>query len=212
MKMPSSIPSPLRRLAGVALALPLLAVLVAAPVAADLERGHKGHVGYHALVDTEANAGARCIYRTVVERESGDPAHPIYWEGRLRRLEVNPPIMRTALAATQKVGWRFIIQRAKDGGTFERVYRSPVQVQRLRVNRESSFLPMGVDLRVPKASRHENRHEYRVMVKMFWYGADGSVSGSALHQLSWYELVIRGKTQRTWIPTCDAWSSWYLNP
>jgi hypothetical protein len=196
----------LRRILGAALTAPLVAMLFAAPVSADIERGHKGHVGYHALVDTQADAGARCIYRTVSQ-----PGAEIYI-GRLGRLHVNPPKMRTALATTQKVGWRFIIQRAKDNGAFTRIYRSPIQVQRLRVNRESSFVPMGTDVTVPKASRHENRHTYRVMVKMFWYASDGTVSGGALHQLSWYELVLRGETERTWTPTCDAWTSWYLDP
>jgi hypothetical protein len=202
----------LRRLLGAALTASLVVLLVAAPVSADLERGHKGHVGYHALVDTEAKAGARCVYRTISETASDYEPEWILWQGRLRRLEVKPPAVRTALAATQKVGWRFIIQRAKDDGAFKRVYRSPIQVQTLRVNRTSSFLPMGVNLTVPKGSRHENHHQYRVMVKMFWYGAGGTVSGSALHQVSWYELVLRGKTERTWIPTCDAWSSWHLVP
>ncbi|CAN5720099.1 hypothetical protein BH23CHL7_BH23CHL7_08610 [soil metagenome] len=72
-----------------------VATLVAAPVAADLELGHKGHVGYHALIDTQTKPGASCIYRTTTERDSDNEPGMIYWEGRLARLEVRPPVMRS---------------------------------------------------------------------------------------------------------------------
>jgi hypothetical protein len=200
----------LRRLLGAALTAPLVALLVAAPVAADVELGHKGHVGYHALVDTETKPGANCVYRTITERDSDYEPGMIYWEGRLARLEVKPPVMRSGRPYAQKVSWRFIVQRSKDGGTWKPVYRSPLQVRTVKPDRDARFLPMAVGITVPRASRHENHHQYRVLIKMAWYRPDGTVEGSARHQLSWYGLILRGQLVRTWIPNCDAWSAWLL--
>ncbi|CAN5720175.1 hypothetical protein BH23CHL7_BH23CHL7_08620 [soil metagenome] len=108
------------------------------------------------------------------------------------------------------MSWRFIVQRAKDGGTWTRVYRSPLQVTTAKPDRDARFLPMAMGITVRRASRHANHHQYRVLVKMAWYRPDGTVEGSARHQLSWYALVLRGQLERTWIPACDAWSSWLL--
>jgi hypothetical protein len=210
--------SPSRRRPGpvLAVAVAVLAVLLAAgPVFADIELGHRGHVGWHKLIDTEERAGASCIYKTLIEEPSGDSELTTYWEGRLKWVAVRPPKVR-AILGRQTVGWRFIVQRARpgtptvDSAAWKTTYRSPIQKARATDEQPAAFTSMGVAIRVPESSRTENNHIYRVIVKMFWFRSDGSVQGSARHLVSWYGLVIRGSTQRTWTPSCDAWSSWFL--
>ncbi len=97
-------------------------------------------------------------YRTITETDSDYDPGATYWEGRLKRLDVRPPRMRSAIAGLQKVGWRFIVQRSKDGGPWKVSYRSPIQVATARADSDARFLPMGVNVTVPAASRHENHH------------------------------------------------------
>src|SRR5688572_15756315 len=110
-------------------------MLAVAPVAADTELGHTGKVGAHSLQDTYTNGAAKCTYRTTFE---GGSSH--WW--RLRRIDVRPPRM-FAISGSQRVGWRFVVQRSQDQGPWQVVYRSPVQKATASVKSRAAFESMG---------------------------------------------------------------------
>jgi hypothetical protein len=185
--------------AGLAAAAVALAV---APVAADTELGHKGTVGQHSLRDTSSKGGVKCVFRTLSESN-------IHWEGGLARIDVRPPKMK-AVSGRQTVGWRFIVQRSKDHGPWKVTYRSPIQKAKATTTTLASFSKMSIKVNVPAASRHENRHFYRVNVKMFWYRSNGTVQGTARHRVDWYQDVIKGLTYWPEPGGCAAWSAWVV--
>ncbi len=39
---------------------------------------------------------------------------------------------------------------------------------------------------------------------MLWFARDGSITGSARHLVSYYELVLRGQVERIWTPVRSA--------
>ena len=183
----------------------------AGPVAADFEMGHKGKVGPHSVVDSADAASVRCNYKTVAEVDHPDDWY--VWRGKLTRLEVRPPRVRSVIG-TQRVGWRFIVQRAVNptstfSDAWKTTYRSAVQTATATDTKRARFTPMYVPVDVPRASA-ERSYGYRVMVKMFWYRADGSVQGTAKHLLSYYEIFFKEHVEVISPPWCDGRISYWL--
>ena len=162
----------------------LVAMLIAAsPVAADTELGHSGQVGQHSLRDTDVeHPGVACRSKTVASGPRG-------YERLLKRIEVRPPRMRS-VGSHQRVGWRFIVQRSPDQQVWKTTYRSPVQRATAYSGVNASFASMDVAVAVPEDSY--NDPFYRVRVTMFWYGADGTVTGSAKHAVDFYGTTVDG--------------------
>jgi hypothetical protein len=155
------------------------------PVAADTELGHSGQVGRHSLRDTDIeHSGVICQAETVVSGPSG-------YERILKRIEVRPPRMRST-GSPQRVGWRFIVQRSPefDEPVWTTTYKSPIQKAIAYSDVNASFTAMGVPVAVPADSY--NNPFYRVRVRMFWYRADDSVSGSARHGVNFYGTIVDG--------------------
>jgi hypothetical protein len=164
----------------------LVAIMAAGPAAADAELGHKGQVGAHYMRDTYSDGAAKCTYRTTFE---GSGSH--WW--KLRRIDVRPPRV-FAISGSQKVGWRFVIQRSEDQGPWQVAYRSPVQKATASVNTRAAFASMGSRVSVPPpSSQFDNHHFIRVVVKMIWYRADGSQRGSARHLVDFYREQLDGE-------------------
>src|SRR5688572_7664830 len=84
-------------------AVTVLAFAIGAqPAAAYRELGTSGSVGAHSLDDTKASPGADCRYRF----------SDIGTAWVLRRIMVHPPNVRAVPSqGSQKVGWRFTIDR-----------------------------------------------------------------------------------------------------
>lgn len=201
----------MRRSVLVALTSVLALALGAGPVAADFEWGHSGNVGRHTLVDSMETASVRCNYKTVSETDEPDDWY--VWRGKLTRLEVRPPKVRSILGK-QLVGWRFIVQRALNptstfNDPWQTTYRSAIQVATATDTRNARFTPMYVRLSVPPASE-ERIHAYRVLIKMFWYRADGTTQGTAKHLLSYYETFFKEHVERIGPPWCDGRISYLL--
>jgi hypothetical protein len=119
------------------------------------------------------------------------------WEIKLRRLLVMPP--KLDASSTQRVGWRFIVQRSK-GGVWTRVYRSPVQ----RALGDAAFTQMGVKVTVPAWPTGDSlrSHPYRVLIKAFWYRADGSIKATAKSVVDDYAVWIDGTFARSETGSC----------
>ena len=173
----------------------LLALIVAvAPVAADTEFGHSGIVGKHSLRDADLDhPGAACRYKNVAFGPRG-------WENLLKRIDVRPPRMRS-VGPSQRVGWRFIVQRSPvfDAQVWTTTYKSPIQKAMAYSGVNASFSAMGVKVSVPAGSYNEP--EYRVLVRMFWYASDGTVQGTARHRVDYYAIIVDGDRE-----------SWYGYP
>jgi hypothetical protein len=166
----------------------IIAVTAAGPVAADTELGHKGTVGQHSLRDNAEKGGIFCRYKALSEG-------PTSFEGKLNRIVVRPPKMRS-ISTSQRVGWRFIVQRSKDGGAWKRTFRSPIQKARAYSNTNASFSRMSVKVNVPPDGLSDEfiaSYSYRVIVKMIWYRPDGTQRGSARHMVNFAHDVLSGR-------------------
>jgi hypothetical protein len=190
----------------------LFALVAAGPVLADLEQGHTGTVGFHELRDG-SNGGAVCRYKQIVPSPSG-----YNYEAKLKRIDVRPPRVR-ASSGSQEVGWRFIVERRGYSGTWSPwvvTYRSPVQRDVTNTTTDASLTSMGVGVAVPTTSADDSPgYVYRVLVKMFWYGADGSTRGTALHLTEKYKKILGHVTGDATVfrerYPCEAWQAFVLN-
>ena len=165
----------------------LFAVVAAGPVAADLEQGHTGIVGFHELRDG-ANGGAVCRYKEVVPSPGG-----YQYEAELKWIDVRPPKMK-AVIGTQRVGWRFLIERRDFAGSpsdWFVVYRSSVQKATATADRNAGFAMMGTRVNVPADFYDDTPFSgFRVLVRMFWYDAAGNTEGTATHLVERYKSVL----------------------
>jgi hypothetical protein len=196
----------------------LLAVVAVGPVLADKEKGHTGTVGFHALRDSETKAGATCRYKGIYPSPGG-----FSYEGKLKYIQVRPPKVR-AISGTQVVGWRFIVQRQTihlDPVSYDpwvATYRSSIQKDTTNSSTNASFSRMGVDVHVPSSGEYDDpNYIYRVLVKMYWYAADGSIMGTATHLVEWYELIYKGwpayggsPPNDTYSDPCEGWDGWEI--
>ncbi|HUP83806.1 MAG TPA: hypothetical protein VM284_06420 [Candidatus Limnocylindria bacterium] len=144
----------------------LATMVVAAPAAAVSQSGFESKV--------------RCYNRTV----SGD----IGQELELRRLLVLPPTLYTKSASA---GWRFIVYRSSDGLDYTVRYRSPIQ----RAPSSSGFTSMGVPVAVPSVwpSPDPEAYPYRVVIKAFFYRADGSIKATSKSDVYEFRIWVDGE-------------------
>ncbi|HEY8135223.1 MAG TPA: hypothetical protein VIF08_04220, partial [Candidatus Limnocylindrales bacterium] len=143
---------------------------------------------------TTASAGvldygaiARCKY-AVTQSHNGT-----WTEALLKRIVVRPPTL-PAMTTMDSVGWRFVILRSLDRENTPYVitYRSPLQ----RAPRSADFTPMRHKLHVPAEADTPNGRSfvsYQVMLKFYWYKADGSLFTSAVYTMQNMDLVIAGE-------------------
>jgi hypothetical protein len=126
---------------------------------------------------------AQCRYKVTQGEE--------FWtEALLKKIAVQPPTIAKT-AGTTGVGWRFIVQRSLDRGNTPWVvtYRSPVQ----RASSSAGLTPMRVVVNVPADDQTPSGRDhvwYRVILKLFWYGAGGSVQNKVTHQMTDMHYVI----------------------
>lgn len=172
----------------VVLALIALAVL-AGPAATAAQAG---------VIDY--GAVANCRYRVTAEYQG------TWTKAVLKRIAVEPPTIAKT-AGTKSVGWRFLVQRSLDRGNTPWVvtYRSPIQ----RASSSAGLTPMRVGVSVPAEDQSPNGRDhiyYQVILKMFWYRADGSVQNKVTHVMNdmnvfvadeqWTDSVCQGAHQQ----------------
>jgi hypothetical protein len=130
---------------------------------------------------------ASCRYRITQEGSYGWTA------ARLKKIVVSPPTVAKK-DGTRTVGWRFIVQRSLDRTStpWRVTYRSPLQ----REGKSADFTPMRVGVTVPAERDTPNGQDhvwYRVVLKMFWYRADGSVQAKIKHVMYDMYVVVDGE-------------------
>jgi hypothetical protein len=138
-------------------------------VLAQKELGHHGKVGQHSL--NEANGDVVCHY---------DPG-----TANLTSISVRAPTMfardRTAGVDAQDVGWRIFVQRKLATETSFKVVKKSSTFKAPATDVDAaSFKSQTVTLTPPENS------SYRIVVKMTWYRADGSVAGWSKHRVEAY--------------------------
>lgn len=158
-----------------------LGMLVAvSPVVAATELGRSGVVGPHKVVDKQSYAGAACSYAQVAGRPNNLS---------LVQISVSSPHV-WAVSGEQLVGWNFSVQRRNFGlgftGKWSTRYTSPRFTEWATETREADFTYASVNVTVPGRANAESYFEYRVIVKLFWFGDNGSITGSARKLLLWY--------------------------
>jgi len=122
-------------------------------------------------------AVANCRYKVTAEYLG------TWTKAVLRRIAIDPPTIAKT-AGTKSVGWRFIVERSLDRGDTPWVvtYRSPIQ----RASSSAGLSRMRVGVSVPAEDQSPNGRDhiyYRVILKLFWYRADGSVQNKVSHQM-----------------------------
>jgi len=152
----------------------LVALVAAAPVAADTSIREVGTVGPHRLIDTIDRPGMAC---QMSQLPSG------YWI--MDGISVKPPRMR-GTRDSQRVAWQFIVERSATGPwNWEVVYRSPRQNATADIHTRARFSKMSVEV------SGSEFYWYRVRVKMFWYGPAG-LEGKATHGVDYYREGATG--------------------
>lgn len=198
-----------RRVASAVVSAALLTFVAVGPALADGELGHTGRVGQHSLRDSPLKSGATCAYKRVVPSPGG-----YHYEGRLKELTVRPPRVR-AIAGTQTVGWRFIVQLAAiqsnhSAGPWQSTYDSSIQTAVTDSTHNARLTAKSIGgVKVPTSSVDDGPpwYVYRVLVKMFWYWPDGRVQGTATHEVQYYRWVYGGGWTEP-NEECNAWVIW----
>jgi hypothetical protein len=173
-------------------AFAIISVLGSQPVLADTELGDTGKVGVHSLTDTHATPGAKCHYNA---------------SGRLKAIEVRPPNMEAAAQRTnQIVGWRVSVERRLDLGPWKTVYTSIRQTTSVGGSGDAGgFSSMTAPITLPANEGVNGAHEFRVVVKMFWYAKDDqTVNGTSRHRVDFYRNLLSNGDRSTDEGSCAA--------
>jgi len=171
-------------------AFALLCVFGSQVVLADTELGDTGKVGVHSLTDTHSTPGARCHYNA---------------SGKLKSIEVRPPNMQAFAGRTnQVVGWRFTVERRVDPGPWKTVYTSVRQTTSVGGSGDAGgFTSMTAPITLPP--NESGQHEFRVLVKMFWYAKDDqTVNGTSRHRVDFYRNLTSTGGRSTDEGACGA--------
>jgi hypothetical protein len=174
---------------------PLIAVasltIGATPASADTEISRTGNIGaFHVYDGEEGSNGAYCSYNS----NKGN---------RLRGIGTRAPDMWardvTPGEDTQAVAWRVIIKRQKPGAmALTTYYRSKTQRDTATDTTPAPFTHEGYGVGQPgfDFSKFWTPREpgegsrYWIFVRMFWYGSDGRLEGTATHRLDEYMWVL----------------------
>ena len=155
----------------------IIAALSSGSTFADTPLAHTGQVGQHSLNDVHDTPGVTCNY---------DANH------HLASIHVNAPNVfaynKTGGVDHQKVGWRFLVQYWNDNiaGT-STYYKSSISKSNATDTYEAALVSKNVPLTLP-----DDMKPYTVVVKMYWYNADGSISGTATNRVDWYYEHVDG--------------------
>lgn len=173
-------------------AFALLTVVGSQSVLADTELGDHGVVGTHSLSDTHSSPGVTCHYKFA----SGIGL------GKLKSITVQPPNMALATGRSQQIiGWSFTIQRRRQGEqdtVWKQVYRSIRQTTSIGGGDSGGFEPMSTSITLDPNEGVTGIHQFRVFVKMYWYGQNGStVNGWSKHRVDFYKGVMN--TGEHWV-------------
>ena len=158
-------------------------LMLAQPSLAFVRTGRTGTTGAHVVTDTVSLPGAVCAYRY-------NSTDDIY---KLRHISVYSPRMKAVPGmGSEKVGWRFIVQRQINGitnGPWLNRYTSPLWTITTTSSQYANFAQHeGVSVTVPFPYGGEGGANYRVLLKMTWFGHDGtSVLGTVSGRLEWYD-------------------------
>jgi hypothetical protein len=176
-----------KRLFSAWLAVVAMALALPGATLADTPISQVGVTGYYYLLDSYDNTGATCVYRTLYSGGN-------YWQGKLVRLNVDPPVVYGAHDYVQRVGWNFYVTR-QIGRRTTRTYTSPTQKGWASYGSLPNFYPKTVGVTVPKPLfAHDYR--YRVYISMFWYRADGTTEGLAVDRIDFFyrQSPMKGDT------------------
>jgi len=136
--------------------------------------------------------GAGVLCRYVIT----EPSDILGWTAaRLDKLVVSPPTVY-AQDGAQHVGWRFIVKRSVnwDLGPWQVTYRSPIQKASATTSSPADFSKMRVGVKLPNVDNPSHVY-YILILKIVWYGADGSVLSKISHQFDWYSYWV---TKHRW--------------
>ena len=138
-------------------------------------------------------AQARCRYQSV------DLAG---WSGamRLKRITVQPPTLFAVSGSTQ-VGWRVLVQRRYDSGTWKRVFASAIHKAPAKATTAAAFSPLGALINSPlfvsDGAGGFRSADYRVVLMFYWFGADGAAQRLERHRVLFYDTLRDGAYQWT---------------
>lgn len=150
-------------------ALLLIALAGPAATSADTAVNHEGRYGVHYLADSEEYPGVRCAYdETVISAvRVRDPL--------VFARDTNPDRVDS-----RWVSWKYRIQAERVKG-WATVATSVLQKRTATDAQLADFSPMRT------AFAGSASTQYRVVVIIRWYGADGTtVVGRAIHRADWY--------------------------
>jgi len=173
-------------------AFAILATIGSQTVFADTELGDTGKVGTHSLTDTHSTPGAKCHYNS---------------NDKLKAIEARPPNMAAFAGRTnQVVGWRFTVERRLNLGPWKQVAKSVQQTTSVGGSGDAGgFSSMTVPITLPANEGMNGEHEFRVVVKMFWYAKDDqTVNGTSRHRVDFYRNLMSNGGRSTDDGSCGA--------
>lgn len=148
-----------------------------------------GTVGAYSLNDTSASPGVQAIYGYVSKYDT--------W--KLGKIVVHAPNMSAVSGkTTQKVGWKFTIQRRFCSfghcSAWYHDYASPTFTAVTNDVTNAAFADASVGVRAGPFG-YDGGYGYRAIVKMFWYRPGGSVQGTATVRVYYYQLTMGTTTE-----------------
>ena len=154
-----------------------------------------------AVVSVAPVAAARAPEDTSCRYEATQVGQFGWTEARLKRIGVRPPEMFALEGSTQRVSWRFFVERyiGSDPHTAKQTYRSPRQYATATKDEAARFSPMGVDVNLPTVSGDHDLTDvhYVVLMKKVWYNTDGTVHLSGLGSRGVYRVYVDGEFHRS---------------
>jgi hypothetical protein len=151
------------------MAVGVMLIASVGPAAADSSHGL---VGTYSVDDSLADPSATCTY-------------PANW-GLLKGFSVRGPTVwapdTTPGEDEAQVGWRFMVKRIAQNTTV--VYKSLVHVATATDEEPARFSGIAAFVNLPGGYAR-----YIVVVKVFWYDAEGNRQGWAKHRLTHYNRV-----------------------
>jgi len=174
----------MRRLMMVALAV-TAAISVSQPALGYVETKTTGTVGAHSVTDSASTPGVICSYKP-----SSTPG-----VAKLKRIYVSAPKVKAiAGSGHEKVGFRYVIQRARYGGShsgeFRLLYKSPIFTSVTDPTHNAGFGQDSHDISIPYAYGTDSTG-YRVIITAFWYQGESGTTlrGTAKGRIEWYALA-----------------------
>jgi hypothetical protein len=167
-------------------AVSIAALAIAQPTLAFTQTGTTGTTGAHSVPDTSSNTAAVCSYQYLSSEN--------VW--KLKHIFVDAPYMKAVPGmGSEKVAWNFTVQRREGGfsgfGPWHNRYTSPNFSAMTDSTQNAPLVQEGVRVTVPFAPGADAAAEYRVLMKMIWYKANGtSVLGTVSGRLNWYSTYL----------------------